>query len=256
MLATLLLSVAVLWLAPDARSQTSAAPRAGGTPIVAPAASTPAASAAATPAASRAPAGNVDPILQFVERSVGTGRRFEVKIGELDPRLQLAPCNRIEPFLPPGGRLWGRSFVGLRCLQGAAWSVSLPVTVTVWGPSLVAASALPAGMQPGPADFRLEEVELTREPATLVADTAQLAGRVLSRPMAAGQPLRADHLRVLPTISAGDPIKIRVIGEGFSIVTDGVALSPGGDGQPLRVRMESGKIVSGTVRDRSVEIRL
>lgn len=34
------------------------------------------------------------------------------------------------PILPPGTRLWGRSRIGLRCLEGATrWNVLLPVTV-------------------------------------------------------------------------------------------------------------------------------
>ena len=49
--------------------------------------------------------------------------RVEVTLGELDPRLRLAPCNRIDPFVPPGQRLWGRSKVGLRCADGARWTV-------------------------------------------------------------------------------------------------------------------------------------
>ena len=45
--------------------------------------------------------------------------RVEIEPGRLDPRLRLAPCERIEPYLPPGARAWGRSRVGLRCVQGA-----------------------------------------------------------------------------------------------------------------------------------------
>ena len=46
--------------------------------------------------------------------------RVEIEPGRLDPRLRLAPCERIEPYLPPGARAWGRSRVGLRCVQGPA----------------------------------------------------------------------------------------------------------------------------------------
>ena len=32
---------------------------------------------------------------------------MEVSVGTLDSRLRLAPCSRVEPYLPAGSRLWG-----------------------------------------------------------------------------------------------------------------------------------------------------
>ncbi|MEY8879139.1 MAG: flagellar biosynthesis protein FlgA, partial [Leptothrix sp. (in: b-proteobacteria)] len=58
--------------------------------------------------------------------------RVEVSTGQLDPRLHLAPCQKIEPYVPAGQRLWGRTRVGLRCTAGPVrWNVYLPVTVQV-----------------------------------------------------------------------------------------------------------------------------
>src|SRR4029079_11688804 len=74
------------------------------------------------------------------------GVRIEVEVGRLDARLKLAPCARIEPYLPHGTRLWGRSQIGVRCAEGPSrWNVYLPVIVHVRGRALVAARALPAG---------------------------------------------------------------------------------------------------------------
>src|SRR5947209_20275302 len=33
--------------------------------------------------------------------------RVDVQVGQLDPRLRLAPCQKVEPYLPAGTRLWG-----------------------------------------------------------------------------------------------------------------------------------------------------
>ena len=44
--------------------------------------------------------------------------RMQVSVGQLDARLRLTPCARVEPYLPPGARLWGRTRLGLRCLEG------------------------------------------------------------------------------------------------------------------------------------------
>jgi flagella basal body P-ring formation protein FlgA len=73
--------------------------------------------------------------IQALGQQAGAGMapgavRVEIEPGRLDPRLRLAPCERIEAFLPPGARAWGRTRVGLRCAQGPTpWNVYLPVTL-------------------------------------------------------------------------------------------------------------------------------
>ncbi|MCO5099812.1 MAG: flagellar basal body P-ring formation protein FlgA [Burkholderiaceae bacterium] len=184
------------------------------------------------------------------------GLRVEVQIGRVNPGLRLAPCARIEPFLPPNARLWGRGYVGVRCAEGASWSTMIPVTVSVYGPALVAALPIPAGTTPRAEDFRIDEVDWTRSPGAPVSDPALLAGRSLGRPLAAGQVLRANDLRIAQTIAAGDPVRIRMVGTGFSVSATGFALAGAGEGQSLRVRTEAGRMLVGTVRDRTVEVRL
>ena len=225
-----------------------------------PAPAQPAAPPSTPPAAATAD----DALRWFVEKEAAVqlqaqGRsadRVDVRLGNVDPRLTLAPCRRIEPYLPPGTRLWGRSAIGVRCTDGASWSVALPVTVAVRGPALVAASALQAGAVVGPADVRVEEIELTREPVAPLLDATALAGKALTRPVAAGQALRPDMLRTVPAVMAGDPVRLVLVGEGFSITADGQALAPAADGQPVRVRTESGRVLTGRVRGRTVEIGL
>jgi flagella basal body P-ring formation protein FlgA len=198
-----------------------------------------------------------DPLRAFVARQLPSGLgRAEISIGTLDPRLQLAPCARIEPYLLPGTRLWGRTSIGVRCLEGANWTVALPVTVTVRGRAVVAGEAMTAGSQPAGGSLRIEETELTREPGTPVTDPAQLAGKTLSRPLAAGQVIRLEHLRATPVVSAGDPVRIQVVGQGFVIQAEGQALAAAADGQPVRVRTDSGRILSGLLRGRTVEVRI
>lgn len=219
--------------------------------------SSPAVGASQAGAPIAAAAGSADDALRwFVEKEAAGLGRVEVKLGSLDPRLQLAPCRRIEPYLPAGARLWGRSAIAVRCVDGATWNVSLPVTVTVWGRAVVAAHPLAAGAVPGAADLRVQEIELTREPAAPLTDPAQVGGQMLNRPLAAGQPLRPDMLRTATTIRAGDPVRVVIVGEGFSANADGQALAAAGEGQPLRVRTETGRVLGGTVRGRTVEIRL
>lgn len=182
--------------------------------------------------------------------------RVEVRVGRLNPSLRLAPCARVEPFLPPNARLWGRGYVGVRCAEGASWTTMMPVTVSVFGPALIAAVPMAQGIVPDARDFRIEEVDWTRSARPPVSDPAQLAGRSLGRPLSAGQVLHASDLRIPQTFSAGDPVRIRVVGSGFTVSASGYAMAAAGEGQSLRVRTETGRMLVGTVRERTVEVTL
>ena len=90
-------------------------------------------------------AGKVNQLARDGSRHPGA-HRVEVSLGQLDSRLRLAPCQRIEPYLPAGTVLWGKARIGLRCTQGPTpWNVFLPVTVNVFGKAWVAAAPLSAG---------------------------------------------------------------------------------------------------------------
>ena len=184
--------------------------------------------------------------------------RFEVQVGALDPRLKLAPCQRIEPYLPPGMRLWGKARIGLRCAQGVRpWNVYLPITVRVFGQALVAAVPLPAGATLREDDLRLAEVDVAEDNAPVVTNASLAVGRTLTRPLIAGRGLRQTDLKPRMWFAAGDSVKVLASGPGFSIAGSGQALTPGIEGQTARVRTDNGQVLTGTpVGTRVVELSL
>jgi flagellar basal body P-ring formation protein FlgA len=190
------------------------------------------------------------------ENSLSQDVKIDIKIGELDPRLALAPCQKIEPFIPQGTKLWGKTVIGIKCLDGAKWSVSLPIQVSIFGQALVATKNLSVGTLANAEDYRQEYTELTKETGSPVSDISTLAGNQLNRGVIAGQVLRLEHLKPAPTIKSGDTVKVRVTGHGFSATYDAVALNAAADGQILRARGENGKILSGVLRERGIDIPL
>ena len=184
--------------------------------------------------------------------------RVEVVVGALDVRLHLAPCNRIEPYLPPTTKLWGRSRIGLRCVEGASrWNVYVPITVKVFGPALVANALLPAGSVLGIGDLAQAEIDLAEEPSQALTDAASIVGRTLARAVKPGQGLRAADLRSRQWFAAGETVQIRAVGPGFSVASEGQALTHGIEGQPVRVRIEGGRTVTGqAVGERRVDLTL
>lgn len=184
--------------------------------------------------------------------------RIEVEVGELDPRLKLAPCEQIEPYLPTNARAWGRTRIGLRCLRGPTrWNVSLPVTVKAFAPALVARSALPAGSVLTVNDVAQAEVDLAEDPSAALTRTDLAVGRTLAQPLRAGQSVRMSHLQPRRWFAAGDTVRVVSRGPGFAISGEAQALTPGIEGSAARVKTEAGRILVGTpVGDRQLEVTL
>jgi len=184
--------------------------------------------------------------------------RIEVEVGSLDPRLKLAPCQRIEPYLPAGLPVWGRTRIGLKCTQGSKlWNVTLPITVHVWSRSLVTQTALAAGTPLAMEHFTEAEVDLAAAPGLPISQPGLAIGRTLSRPVAAGTALRQTDLKARQWFAAGETVRVVAVGPGWQVVTEGEAMNPGLEGQTVRIRTESGRLLQGRpVGDRQVEVAL
>lgn len=183
--------------------------------------------------------------------------RIEIILGELDPRLKLAPCAKVSAYVPRGSALWGRTRVGLRCEQGARWNIFWPVTVKVWGQALVAARSLTAGEVLEATDVAVAEVDLAAEFSPAITDVQALVGRSLARPLQAGQGVREADLRLRRWFSAGDPVRLVVRGTGFQAAATGTALAHGDEGRCARVRVDSGRVLCAQpVGERLAELSL
>lgn len=184
--------------------------------------------------------------------------RVDISVGSLDKRLRLAPCQRVEPYLPPNTKLWGQTRIGLRCAQGAtAWNVYLPITVKVYGQALVGLQPLAAGSVIGAADLVKGEVDLAEDNSDAVRHSTQAVGRTLAKAIAPGQSLRLSHLKVRQWFAAGETVQVSAQGSGFSIVSEAQALTAGIEGQPARARTEAGRVLTGVaVGERKMEVAL
>ena len=174
--------------------------------------------------------------------------RMEVQVGKLDPRLNLAPCLRVEPYLPSGSKLWGRTRIGMRCVEGAKpWNVFMPVTIRAFGPAWVLVNNVSMGEVLTHEHAMQSEVDWAESPHSIIALPDDWVGQTAARNLTAGMALRQTMVKAPEIFKPGAGVKVVVQGSGFAVTSSGKALESGSAGQNVRVRMENGRTVIGTV---------
>ena len=181
--------------------------------------------------------------------------KVRVSVSTLDPELKLAECKKLDPYVPAGFRLWGESTVDVRCVEGAHWNISVPVHISVMGHMLVAARPLAAGQRINLADLDMQSADLTRMPSDILSSPEEAVGKVTSNPIMAGYVLRSSMIHLPWVVFQGKPVKLVAEGSDFKLTSLGQALGNAWPGQQVRVRVGSGKIVTGVAQmDGSVQV--
>lgn len=169
-----------------------------------------------------------------------------IQLGDIDPRLALPACPRLEPFLTEGSKLWGNSTVGVKC-EGK-WTIYVPVKIKVMAPVVVSAKPLAQGVTIESSDIQLRKMDIASASPGILMDTGAAIGKTLNVSIPSGYPLSSSMMRAPAIIRPGQSVKLISIGKGFQVTSAGVALGTASEGQIVQVRTPSGQVVSGTAR--------
>jgi flagella basal body P-ring formation protein FlgA len=167
----------------------------------------------------------------------------------------LPDCRQLEVTMADSSRPWGRTNVLVSCLDGANWRLYVPVQIHVAVDYLVSARAIRGGQILEAADLTLRPGDLYDLPASVLTDAAQAIGQISVTALPAGSPIRRDLLRAPLIIQQGQTVKVVSTGVGFQVNGEGQAQNGATVGQMVKVRLPSGRIISGTATsDGSVAI--
>lgn len=180
----------------------------------------------------------------LAQQAAGLPGRVEVRIADA-ALAQLPACAQPQVFLSPGVRAWGRVSVGLRCDAPTPWTRWVPAQVAVIGPYLVATRTVEAGQPVSEADAAPREGDLAALPPGVLTEPGELAGKLATNRIAAGAPLRRELLRGAVVIRQGQEVRVVVQGPGFTLGTEGKALSDATVGATVQVRARNGSTLSG-----------
>ncbi|VVE18078.1 Flagella basal body P-ring formation protein FlgA [Pandoraea eparura] len=217
----------------------------------------------ATGAAVQSQFQNTDVIRQTAERflreqTMGLPGRVTFTVGDAVSD-RMPACAALEPFLPPGARLWGSTTVGVRCAGERPWTLYLQARVSINATYFVAARQINPGETVGPNDLSPRQGDLTLLPRTVATDAGQIIGTVAVNRITSGLPIRSDLLRSAIAVQQGQTVRVVSRGSGFEVSTEGQVLSRASAGDPVQVRTRAGQLVSGTVKtgkNGSVEVEV
>ena len=222
-------------------------------PALAPAA--PSQTATAVAPARNIPAGQEDgetirqAALAFLQQqTVGLPGKISITVRQTFPR-GLAACTTLEPFMPTGARLWGRTTVGVRCAGAKPWTLYLQAQISIESTYYLAARQIEPGSVVTAEDLLARDGDLSNLPRAIITDPSQAVGSTALSRISAGMPLRQDLLKSASAVMIGQTVRVIAQGQGFSISSEGSVMNNASPGQQVRVKMAGGQIISGIVKD-------
>jgi len=195
---------------------------------------------------------DLDAVRRSVHRFVTEETRqlpgmVSVEVQPPDKRLRLSACADLQPYLPPGIRLWGRTSVGVRCTGPDTWSMTLAVVVKVQGQAVFTARPVARGQRIQEADIAVRSVDLTQLPAGVLTEGGQALGQVTGVALAAGLAVRADMLHGERVVQPGQTVRLVYRADGLQVTGEGKAMGAGAVGEEISVRTANGRVIRGKV---------
>ena len=189
-----------------------------------------------------------DTVTAFIkQQTADLEGKVAFSVEPIDPRLVLDNCSRMEAFLPAGSQLIGRVSVGVRCLDAKGWRIFIPVQIKITRNLIISTKPLSSGQTLGSQDIARQSTETMQDVG--MTDEKRVLGKVLRYSISAGTIIRPEMLRASYTVKQGQVVQIVVQGGGFTLSNSGVALSNAGPGDSVQVRIESGRVISGTATE-------
>lgn len=186
---------------------------------------------------------------QFMKiQTTGMSGTVNVAVEPVDNRLNLAACTSPQAFLPNGGRLWGRTTIGIKCTAPSPWTIYVRATVQVIAEYIVTTAPLTQGHVITAGDIAKMKGDLTNLPSGIITEESQAIGRTANISLAAGAPLRQDSLRSNRVIQQGQAVRVVSMGQGFQITTEARAMTNASEGQMAQAKTPSGQVVSGIAK--------
>jgi flagellar basal body P-ring formation protein FlgA len=178
-----------------------------------------------------------------------TNSNLSATATELDTRLQLDQCSApLKTFALNEASLGTRTTIGVRCDQGAAWTVYVPVIVESEIDVLVLKNSMPREAHVASGDIDVQRRRVPGFGSAYISNASALRDQHLKRATVAGTVLTADLLTRDLIVKRGQQVMLVFDAHGLAVQAPGLALSDGGTADRIRVQNQTSlKVVEGIV---------
>jgi flagella basal body P-ring formation protein FlgA len=190
---------------------------------------------------------------QFVRDSAASlaneNAKMFVSASELDARLQLENCpGALNAFSLNGAPVAARVTIGVRCDQGATWTVYVPVTVECEVDVLVLRNSMQRETHVATSDLEVQHRRVPGFGSAYITNVDTLRDQHLKRPIPAGTVLLADMMARDLVVKRGQQVMLVFDSHGIVIQAPGLALADGGTADRIRVQNQTSlKVVEGVI---------
>lgn len=191
----------------------------------------------------------------FVQSRVpGEPDTVEIAVGNLDPRLRLAPCSEaLQASLPAGVAFKERLTVAVSCAGAQRWTVYVPVTIATNVTTLILRHPAARGARLTAEDVEVQVRKVPGTSASYLADVAHLKNRTLRRSLGAGSVLTVDAMQDDAMVKRGQQVTLLASAGGLEVRASGRALSDAPAAGRVRVQnLTSQTVVEGVVESDGV----
>ena len=177
---------------------------------------------------------------------------IQVEVSPLDGRVNLPICGEPVSVLSDGNQpVLGRVTVGIRCKAPEPWTIYLRGRVTSLASIPVLKIPVNRSELIGNDDVVIKEIQIDTDLRGVMIDPSQIVGKIATRNLIAGAPLRQKDLKAPRLIRRGQSVTIMSVAGGLKVTMKGKALGNASAGDRLWVQNQSSnKRVEGEVTPR------
>jgi flagella basal body P-ring formation protein FlgA len=172
--------------------------------------------------------------------------KVNIKVTAIDPRVIIKPC--LTPLIAniPENYKGRNVNVKISCADSISWQIYLPARVRFTFPVLVAKATINKGTILDNDNIGIAYLEQNKIHGEKLTDVKAIIGGKAKKRIAQGRPI---NLKNICLICKGDSVTIIAKSIGFTIKTQGKALSAGNLHQQINVKnKQTGKIITAQVK--------
>lgn len=178
------------------------------------------------------------------ELSSYTEGRVKVSADKIDSRLNLKACadDQLAIFNPYQMPMLNTNTLGIKCQEETNhWTLYVPIRITVLKTVLVAKHPLIKGSHLNADDFYQTELDVQKLKQGYFIDAQAIIGQVCKQNINADSPLNPYNVELAKLVNRGDQVTITATNNALTISMDGVAITEGALGEPVKVKNLSSK---------------